>query len=463
MANEAISGSFRDPDGFVFHSQGVLYRQVNASYRENYDHLIRSGLYDALIKNGLLVPHAEMSLSLAQGAEAYRVLRPERVRYLSYPFEWCFSQLKEAALLTLSIQRAALEHGMSLKDCSAYNVQFDGVRPVFIDTLSFQKLREEKPWGAYRQFCQHFLAPLALMSCCDIRLGLSLKDHLDGIPLDLASSLLPLRTYLRFGILVHIHMHAGSQRRYGGRPVKSLGRKMSLRAHLGLVDSLENSVKGLRWRPEGTVWAEYYENAGYSPDSLEAKKRLVEDFIERVRPRDLWDFGANTGLFSRIASAKGIPTVSCDVDPAAVEINYLTARRDNLTNILPLLVDLTNASPGIGWENAERMSFLSRCTADAAVALALVHHLAISNNLPLDRIARFFGSLCNWLIIEFVPKSDPQTQRLLSSREDIFPDYTREAFEDSFARYFNTVKSEDIRGTERSLYLMRSKRGEDRP
>jgi hypothetical protein len=213
------AASFRDPSGFVFLRDGVIYRQVNRVYQNNYDHFIRSGLWDKLVEDGLLIAHSEVELEQSATGTAYKVIEPALIPFISYPYEWCFSQLKDAGLLTLEIQLKALEFGMSLKDCSAYNIQFNQGKPIFIDTLSFEMYREGQPWVAYRQFCQHFLAPLVLMSQTDIRLQQLLRIYIDGVPLDLASSLLPARSWLNFAWLSHIHMHAKSQKQFANRAV----------------------------------------------------------------------------------------------------------------------------------------------------------------------------------------------------------------------------------------------------
>jgi len=220
-ANIRVPGSFRDSNGYVFLKDGIVYRAINPSYRADYERLMDSGLHRALTSAGLLIPHQEVRPEDAAGQGVYKTIRPEPVRFISYPYEWCFSQLRDAALATLQIQKTALEHDLSLKDCSAYNIQFHQGRPVLIDTLSFERYREGQPWQAYRQFCQHFLAPLAVMAMKDPRLNQLLRIHIDGLPLDLASALLPLRSYLSFGLLLHLHLHARSQMRYADRPVKA--------------------------------------------------------------------------------------------------------------------------------------------------------------------------------------------------------------------------------------------------
>jgi len=328
MASGDVSGSFRDTSGFIFTRDGVIYRQVNQVYRGHYDLLMTSGLYAELTNAGLLVPHEEGDVSLGKSAEAYKVLRPEPVKFTSYPYEWCFSQLKDAALTTLEIQKRALKSGMTLKDASAYNIQFVKGKPVLIDTLSFEKYVEGKPWVAYRQFCQHFLAPLALMSYKDVRLNQLFRVYIDGVPLDMASSLLPMRSRLNLPVLLNIHMHAASQKRYADKPVSkgTLGKRMSRTSFLGLVDSLESCIRGLVWRPRGTEWAEYYQDDSYTPEALEHKKRIVGDFLDKAKPNAVWDLGGNIGVFSRLASGRGIDTVSFDIDPACVEINYRTVK-----------------------------------------------------------------------------------------------------------------------------------------
>lgn len=459
--------SFRDPSGFVFYQENTLFRQVHVRYRENYDRLMESGLYQVLVDAGLMVAHVEETGNIEAAQDAYRVLRPIQIPFISYPYEWCFSQLRDAALTTLQIQKEAMRFGMSLKDASAYNIQFLAGKPAFIDTLSFEKYEEGCPWIAYRQFCQHFLAPLILMSRTDIRLGSLLRPNIDGIPLDLTSRLLPRMSWLSPGLLTHIHLHGAAQKRYEeptGRSSHAPG-AVSRTALLGLIDSLETTINRLAWKPAGTTWGDYYSHTNYSDMALEGKRQQVAEMLDRVVPHPdiVWDLGANTGLFSRLASERGAYTIAWDMDPAAVEKNYLDCKAAGNTRLLPLLEDLTNPSPGLGWALQERRSLLSRGPADLVMALALVHHLAIGNNVPFGRIAQFFKAISASLIVEFVPKSDSQVQRLLASREDIFTDYSQECFEGEFARLFETVHSTRVPDSERTLYLMRALNSENGP
>lgn len=453
---EQVGGSFRDPCGFVFVRDGRVLRQVNRRYRENYDHLMSSGLYDALTGQGLLVSHEELGAAEAAAPDAYQVLAPEPIEVISYPYEWCFSQLKEAALTTLRIQQVAFEHGMTLKDASAYNIQFQGSRAVFIDTLSFEKYEEGAPWIGYRQFCQHFLAPLALIAHVDVRLASLLRTNIDGIPLDLAAGLLPAKTRLKPSLLMHIHLHAKSQERSADDGSKGeVERKKVGRLGLqGLIDSLYKAVEGLTWAPKGD-WANYYSATNYSDESFALKREIVSTFIDEAQPDSVWDLGANTGVFSRVASEKGINTAAIDFDPAAVEANFQQCRKNGTQNLLPLVGDLTNPSTGIGWAGEERDSLEDRGPAGLVMALALIHHLAIANNVPLEKTADYFSRLGKSLIIEFVPKEDSQVQRMLRTREDIFDRYDQAGFEEAFAQYFVIEKSQAVAGSSRRLYLMR--------
>lgn len=451
---QKVAGSFRDPSGFIFSHEGTLYRQVSEIYREHYDALMQGGLYEALVAENLLIPHEEVAPPLEMPPETCRVIKPRRVPFISYPYEWSFSQLKDAALLTLRIQDLAAARGMTLKDASAYNVQFLEGRPVFIDTLSFERAAEGRPWIAYRQFCQHFLAPLYLMATTDIRLSQMSRIFIDGIPLDLADRLLPLRARFSPSCFMHIHLHARYQGRYGGQGGAGKQQKISANGLRGILDNLASAIRKLQWQPKGTVWANYYSETNYSDEGLKHKGEIVSRFLDRVNPSGVWDIGANNGYFSRIAAGRGIPTVSMDYDPAAVEQNYRLCRNQQERNLLPVIVDLTNPSGDLGWSNEERQSLLARGPVDTAFALALIHHLAIANNIPLDRLAVFFARLCRRLVIEFVPKEDSQTQRLLAGREDVFPSYTREGFEAAFAPQFQILESHPIQNSLRVMYLM---------
>jgi hypothetical protein len=301
------------------------------------------------------------------------------------------------------------------------------------------------------------------MAYRDVRLSQLLRVHLDGVPLDLARALLPARAWLNLHLLLHIRVHARYQRRYEGRgDAAAKLRPVSRRSLAGLLAALRSAVRRLDWKPQGTQWALYYEGDSYSERSSQHKRELVARYLERIDPRAVLDLGANIGIYSRIASDRGIPTLACDVDPACVERNYREVRARRESNLLPLVLDLTNPSPAIGWANRERATLPERRPPETLMALALIHHLTIANNVPLPRIAAYFASLSKQLIIEFVAKSDPKVQTLLATREDIFPDYTREGFEQAFAEHWIIDEAVPIEASERILYRMHRRRAAER-
>ncbi len=457
-ASGRLGASFRDPAGFVFTHEGNLYRQVNQAGKENYDLLMDSGLYGELTDAGLLIPHEEADPGLAQGPEAYKILQPTEIPFVSYPYEWCFGQLQDAALATLEIQSKALERSLCLKDASAFNIQFLADRPAFIDTLSFERYQEGHPWVAYHQFCSHFLAPLALMAHRDWRLGRLSRLYLEGVPLDLAQAMLPKRALMSPSLMMHLKLHAKSQSHFGNSKVEIKKKAFSKRAMLGLLDSLQGAVKKLSWQPQGTEWSEYYDETNYSEQAGGHKLELVKEFLAPLAPATVWDLGANTGLFSRAAAEHSQLVVSFDLDMAAVEQNYRQCRNEGETSILPLVLDLSNPSPDLGWSLAERESISQRGPAGAVLALALVHHLAIGNNLPYGHIAQFFAGLAPWLVVEFIPPSDSQAQRLLANRDQAgLHDLSQEAFEAGFGQWFEVKEARPVQDSERVMYLMQAK------
>lgn len=457
------AGSFRDPAGFIFSEGGKLYRQINDAGREDYDLFMSSGLYDELVKEGLLVAHKETKKAGTTGA--YKVIQPDKIPFITYPYEWSFSQLKDAALLTLDVQQRALKHGLILKDASAYNVQFIGKQPILIDTLSFMKYTPGEPWEGYRQFCEHFLAPLALARYTSLDALKLLRVDLEGISLDLATSLLPKKAKLKAGLLSHLYLHNASQKKYqniasdkGSDSIKS--RRVSPFALNGIISSLESSIKKLKMPTQKTEWGEYYTFTNYSDKAFEQKRKLVRSMLLSVKPKPgiVWDMGANNGEFSVLAVNEGMYTVAMDIDPIAVDRNYnASSNKLQTANMLPMVQDCINPSPGSGFMGTERESLLQRGPADVVMALAVIHHLAIGRNMPLPRVAELLAATGKHVIIEFVPKSDSKVKILLASRRDVFAEYDAKHFETAMAKYFKLVKAEPIKNSERTLYLYKRK------
>lgn len=458
-AAEREAGSYRDPSGFVFRRDGVLYRQVNQTFADDWAAFESTGLHAALLAKGILIPDEPAPLDLAAEAGAVAVIQPAEIGFISYPFEWSFSQLKEAALLTLAAQAIAGEHGMTLRDASAYNVQFIRGGPIMIDTLSFERAATDEPWRPYRQFCEHFLAPLALMAHRDGRLGLLLRTYVDGVPLDLASELLPRGTRWSPGLTAHVHLHARAQRQHAdkGREAAPKAVTMSATRRLALLDHLRRTIEGLRLPARGTEWADYADQTSYSAAATASKEAIVREMLAAVSAKRAWDVGANTGRYSAIAADAGYEVVALDSDWAAVERHHLALRKAGEQRIMPLLADLADPSPAIGWENRERSSLLERANADVVIALALVHHLAIGRNAPLGMVAELMGRLGPNLIMEFVPKGDPMVRRLLATREDIFPDYTLEGFRAAFSARFTIVEERPVEDSTRVIFRMASR------
>ena len=357
---------------------------------------------------------------------------------------------------------------MWLRDASAYNVQFDQGRPILIDSLSFEEADLAAPWPAYRQFCKHFLAPLALMAHRDPRCGLMLRDFIDGLPLDLAAGLLPGRTRLG-GLLPHLHLHAGADRRAqqaeitgaadsaapgsGKTPEKARARPMNLTRHEALLDSLRRAVEGLKLEL-GSHWLTYTHQTSYTEAAATSKREIVERMLAAAGGTLVWDLGANVGTYSDLAAGPGRQVIAFDQDPAVVELHWRNLSAEQRARVLPLVNDLANPSPALGWAHAERRSLLQRGPADVAMALALVHHLAIGNNVPLPRVAELMAQCGRRVIIEFVPKPDPMVQQLLAGRRDVFDGYTIEGFRAAFDASFTTLDEAPVADSLRTLFLL---------
>ncbi|MEZ5353531.1 MAG: hypothetical protein R2762_12910 [Bryobacteraceae bacterium] len=416
-----------------------------------YLRLMSGGLYEDLTTRGLMVTHRE-----EQPRGDIRILVPTQIEFISYPYEWCFSQLRDAALLTLRIQRTALEHGMCLKDASAYNVQFQGSRPIFIDTLSFEPNRPG-PWNAYDQFCRHFLAPLLLMAYRWDTFNQFLLAMPDGFPLSLTSSLLPWHSYFRPAALLHVHLHARAQASAGTGAQPS--RESLPDRKQALVESLEAAVQNLHAARRRSAWSGYYEErTHYTADAERFRRDFVVHTLLEHRPALVFDLGANRGDYSRLTGELGFRCVSFEMDGACAEQAYRSAKAASSGEVLSLRMDLRNPTPGIGFRAKERMGLLDRPRACMLLALALIHHLRISGQAPLAHIARFFADLGDQhLLLEFVPKEDPMVRAMLAHRSDIFDDYTLEGLWKAFAPLWEPVATQPIPGSPRTLCLFRKR------
>lgn len=453
--------SFRDPSGFVFSGDGNLYRAIAPAYFEDLALLQISKLYDHLVSKGMLIPYTPVNQPGLLPAEysEYKIIQPEKIPFISYPYEWSFSQLKSAALLTLSVHLEALRHGMSLKDASVFNVQFRGAQPVFIDTLSFERYTEGSPWIAYGQFCRHFLAPLSLMAYRSPALSKITQTFLDGIPLDLASTLLPKRSYLNSAILSHLHVHSKFQNTGSAQNSPATSKSgISKSKLITLLKHLKEGIEGIKLKTSKSTWIDYHEIDNYTGISKENKQRIIAEWIRKIKPYTVWDLGCNTGEFSFIAAQNAQSVISMDSDILCVDALYNKLSAKGLKNILPLFADLSNPSPALGWAGTERSTLPERGRPNLLMALALIHHLRIANNTPLAMIAKLFSDWSEWAIVEFIPKEDSQIQKMLSARKDIFDDMGRTGFEKAFGDYFEITESSPIPDSVRVLYLLKRKR-----
>jgi len=451
MQKNKDSSSYRDPSGYIFYENGKVYRAINHSYQKNYELFHDSGLYDELIEKQMIISYKEVN----NIPEVYKVVQPELIEFISYPYEWSFNQLKDVALRLLEIQKIALNFNMTLKDATPYNFQFINNNPVLIDTLSFESYTEGQIWKPYKQFCEMLLSPLLLAKNIDPRLLRVTSVFKDGTPLEITSKLLPIKTKLTPSIALNIHAHAKSQKKYEGKKIES-GKKLPRNSFLGIITSLESLIKNLTIENKKTEWSDYYEETNYTDSSFNQKQIIVRKFLDVIKPKIVLDLGSNTGVFSKIAYEFTNNIIACDTDHESINRFYITCKKEN-NPILPLILDITNPSSSIGWMNKERNSFFDRIKPDTVLALALIHHLAIANNIPLDMISKFFSDITDNLIIEFIPKSDSQIQRMLSSREDIFNDYDMKNFEETMSRYFDKISMSELENSDRILYYFRKK------
>ena len=456
MDKQQLGSSFRDPSGFVFTEEGTIFRQINLSYIPTFDRFVSSGLYDELTSMEYIVSHEE-----TERISDHIILKPQQLPLITYPYEWSFSQLQTAALLTLRIQLMALKKGMSLKDGTAYNVQFIGSHPIFIDTLSFEPYQDGRPWKAYGQFCRHFLAPLLLMKHVDLRCGHLLYNHLDGIPLDMTSRLLPWKTHWSLFIKLHIHLHARYLARHNFNTTTTRrSATMSLQRLQAMIQSLLDNIQKLTVS-QGTEWGDYYSaTKNYSPDGLEQKRKVIRSYLETVQPKGVWDVGGNDGTFSRLAKDLSPYVISTDIDLQAVDQSFREGIQRKERNVWQLFFDIINPTQDKGMlrdqQSLERR--LMSLGIDCILALALIHHLAITHNYPFTFVARFCSRIAPFLIIEFVNPSDSWAKELLERKEDaqeLFGHYNQEDFERAFGQYYSIERKESLTETDRVLYLMK--------
>ncbi len=450
--------SFKDPSGYIYDDEGVFKRVIEPIYFKQYYALRDSGFFEKLFSSKVLIPHEELSCSSSK-----IIIQPEQIPFITYPYEWSFNQYKEAALLTLRIQKYSIEKGFSLKDASAFNVAFYKGRAVFIDTLSFDFYVENYPWRAYKQFVTHFLGPLVLAHYHGVQSLKLIGEFLDGIPLKMLASMLPFKSKLSPVLYTNIHLLAKFENKYkedysGEIKENSLSKK----ALLSIIKSLYNYIKKLKFK-EDSEWGNYYSKINYSDVAFNLKATIIDTWITKLAPENIIDVGGNDGAFVRQISCKLQQALVCDIDNNAVDFNYLKVKDNKENYITPFVLDILSPSSAIGFNNKERFSFIERIQRfdpDVTFALALIHHITLSGNVPFNMSANFFASFSKYLIIEFPKKKDSWVERLLNSKaefKDHFIFYSIENFELAYSNFFDILEKRQIDETERVLFLLKRK------
>jgi SAM-dependent methyltransferase len=453
--------SFRDRDATVYSFEGSIYRALRARGLTNWLALREAVFFADALAEGKVVATEDASGSaafLGLDGDVDGLLRHEQLPFVSYPYEWPFEMLRDAALLELELLRAALLEGFVLKDGSPYNVQWRGAVPVFIDVGSFEPLAAGTAWAGYRQFCMQFLNPLLLNAHKGIDFQPLLRGRLEGITPAHCRNLLSARDLFRRGVLGHVWLHSRLERRYASRsePLAEDLRRAGFKHELILanVRKLQAVVSRLEWRPEPSAWSGYAPAESYSNDDEGRKLEFVRDIVRSRRWPLVWDLGCNDGRYARLASESADYVVAMDADHAVVNRLYSVLKAEGARTILPLVVDVADPSPGLGWRGVERRKLEARGTPTLVVCLALVHHLALSSNVPLPELVAWLASLDASLVVEFVSADDPMAQRLLARKPaGLHGDYTRDAFEYELARAFTIERREELGAGTRTLYF----------
>jgi hypothetical protein len=458
-------GSFRDPDSRVFYESGAVYRVLSERGLREWEAFAASPLSGALAGEGKLVATERVGPERLPGLAASdaAVLHHERIPFVSYPYEWPFGMLKAAALLQLELLERALVDGFTMKDASPYNVHWVGVRPVFADVGSFERYVDGEPWAAYRQFCMLFLYPLLLQAYRGIAFQPWLRGSLEGISPDECARLLSSRDRLRSGVLTHVVAHRSLERRYaragrGGGSVKRELRAAGFSHELILanVRRLGRLIRRLDWSPGETTWSVYTPTTSYSEADAGRKLAFVDRAVASRGWRLAWDVGAGEGHFTRIAARHARYTVALDADRLVVERLYRALRDEQATGILPLCVNMADPSPGLGWRCRERQGLLERGAPDLVLCLAVVHHLAIAGNVPLEEVVDWLRSLDATLVVEFPTRGDSMVREMLDAKPSAtHDDYRRDWFERCLGERFRIDATEELAGGNRVLYVCR--------
>jgi hypothetical protein len=455
-------GSFRDRTARVFYQNGKVLRGLTGAALKEWEALSATSFYRRFADTGGIVATRQRDLSsipLSSNHQWAGVLEHEPLPFVSYPYEWSFEMLRDAALLQLDLVLAALDEGMSLKDASAYNVQWKGATPVFVDIASFYKRGDREPWVGYRQFCQMFLFPLLLQAYRDVPFQPWMRGNIEGMAAEVCLRLMSARDYLRGGVLAHVYLQAKAQAAYSSttRNVKADLNKAGFDSRIIKANAarLRSLVAGLQWKPQQSTWSDYLKCGHYEASDAAQKLDFVRE-VARTREWKLaWDIGCNVGVFSRIVAERATYVVAMDADDVAIDRLYQALKSERISNILPLIVNVTDPSPALGWRNLERKRIDERGRPELVLALALIHHVVIGSNIPMAELVYWLGDLGGELVIEFVTRQDPMVVTLLRNRDDQYADYDEQVFERELAARFTIAKRQALGSGTRIMYHAR--------
>jgi SAM-dependent methyltransferase len=455
--------SFRDPDSAVFYADGQILRGLSERAARDWAQLEKSTFFPALVAAGKVVAteHYDDAAGAPplspRGTPWSQVLKHQRVPVVSYPYEWPFAMLREAATLQLDVLAAALDEGMSMKDGTVYNVQFFGSRPVFVDIGSFEPA--QGPWPGYRQFCQTQLFPLLVQAHLGVPYQPFLRGSVDGLRAVDVSGMFKGLSRFRKGVLRNVTLHSVLEQRVksSSEGVKQQMSKAGYGTELAkaVTRNLRKLVQALDVGKRASTWSDYRDTCSYSDADAEAKQVFVRAALEEGTPRLVLDLGANDGVYSLLAAEHADYVVAVDGDEAVIDRLYRRLHADGRENVLPLVMDLVDPSGGLGWCNRERAPFVERVRPDLSLALALVHHLAIGANVPLPQVVEWLAAFGGRLVVEFVHVGDPMVTRLLANKPPgLFDDYNQDAFERLLGERFTIDRTETLPGGTRTLYLV---------
>ncbi|MEZ5169435.1 MAG: class I SAM-dependent methyltransferase [Acidimicrobiia bacterium] len=458
----AEPSSFRDPANAVFYADGRVLRGLDSKASAEWEVVHATKFFRRALADGRVVGTRKADDAVVAGlgpdTRWTTVLEHDRIPFVSYPYEWSFSMLRDAAILHLELLSEALEEDVTMKDGYAYNVQWQGTAPTFIDTPSFEPAGTGGPWIGYRQFCQTFLFPMMLQAHKGVSFQPFLRGQVNGLTPTQMRDLMSFRDNFRRGVFKNVYLHAVLESRYSDKSTQDTIKKakksgFNTEVQKAVIRKLLKLSTKLKWKKANSTWSDYLGICSYSDADADAKKAFVAKAAGSRRRALGWDLGCNEGTYTRIAAEHCDYVVGVDGDDLVIDHLYRSLREDGTTNILPLVMDLTDPSPGIGWRNRERRPFTERAKPDFVMTLALLHHLAIAANIPLTDVVDWLHSFDAEMIVEFVDRPDPMAQRLLANKPpEIHADYDLEHFEKIFTAAFDVREREELPGGTRVMY-----------